>query len=278
MNLNFKDDNLALIYVQTKLKENYNSDIIVTGDYYTAFNKNYGFAHYVFKYLNTFFPPLGTNSYDVNVADDNFNIPKNPTDVISIANYFASDNKGNKLRFPRWADDDNHTLFPKENDVYWTTHPEQLVYKNIYSRYIGKVVKRYDMPIFTKYSDNRIDYPNKADRIYNLYMWRTNKEICEIDDLVMSYLLGRTITPNSSMEDIYYAQVLLLGENNIAVNDRGLWISDSGDLTNIIATYQASRMNVDTTHPLFVTGYLDIYTEAQLLKDRGEQLYGVHGL
>ena len=37
-------------------------------------------------------------------------------------------------------------------------------------------------------------------------------------------------------------------------------------------------MNTDTTNPLFVTGYLDIFTEAQLLKDRGEQLYGIHGL
>ena len=52
MNLKFEDSNMALVYVQTKLKESYNSDIIVNGDYYNGFNSNYGFAHYIFKYLN----------------------------------------------------------------------------------------------------------------------------------------------------------------------------------------------------------------------------------
>ena len=118
----------------------------------------------------------------------------------------------------------------------------------------------------------------KNERIYYLSKWKQNKNICELDEFVLSYLMGRTITPYSSKEDIYYVQKLMITDNVISNADKGIWNSDSGNLTEIIMNYQRRKVNPYSNSPLFVTGYFDIFTEAAILKDRGEQTYGIHGL
>ena len=79
------------------------------------------------------------------------------------------------------------------------------------------------------------------------------------------------------MEDIYYVQSLLMG-SYLQERDKGIWDSDSGNLTDIIMEYQRRKVNAYTSEPIFVTGYFDIFTEGAILKDRGEQTYGIHGL
>lgn len=118
----------------------------------------------------------------------------------------------------------------------------------------------------------------KNERIFYLPKWKQNKDICELDEFVLSYLMGRTITPYSSKEDIYYVQKLMITNNVISNADKGIWNSDSGNLTEIIINYQRRKINPYSNSPLFVTGYFDIFTEAAILKDRGEQTYGIHGL
>ena len=266
MNLKFDESNLALVYLQTKLKEDYNNLIVVNGDYYKTFNINYGFAHYIFKYLNMMYPPAIESMYSVDLDDSVFETPLTTTQCMSIANYFVCDNRGNKL-VPPPISSDGYISYVGDETAYNT-------YIDMYGRQINVIKRRNDLPIFLNN-----DYTlNKEDRVYNLYNWKAEKSICELDDLVMSYLLGRTIGPNSSREDIYYAQLLLIGKEHIEPTDKGKWDSDSGNLTNLLIDYQQSQINTDKTHPLFVTGYFDIYTESSLLRNRGEQLYGVYGL
>lgn len=291
MTLNFKDNNLFLTYMQIKLKEEYNSKINVNDTYYTIFNSNYGFAHFIAKYLNMMYPPMDTSAYAIDLPDDTFNSVRPISECISIFNYFLCDNKGNKLT----------------NDlmVYPATPDDNSMFQQIYGTDICAIYDVFDQPILTpdypKYDEEHPDIPfspysnrltekiksanmqetitanAKAERIYNLSNWIYDKNICEIDDLVASYLLGRTITPNSSMEDIYYVQTLLIG-NTINNSDKGKWISDSGNLTELIIDYQKSKVNEYSIKPIFVTGYFDIYTESAILQDRGEFTNGIVGI
>lgn len=292
MGLTFGDKSLILTFLQIKLKEQYNSNVVVSGDYYTNNRNNYGFAHFIVKYLNTIYPPMG-NSYSSDLPDSEFDKPKTLTDIISIANYFLSDNNGNILK--------NDLVGP---DIQIS---EDSIFQQLYGTDICAVFNISDPPLQTSYNDlimrdeHDVPYINsiylepltrkiielgyagninnsaKLDRIYTLPCWTKDKQICEIDDLVLSYLLGRTITPNSSMEDIYYVQQLLLG-SDIPNSDKGKWDSPSGNLSDAIINYQRLKVDPYVTHPLFVTGYFDIFTEASILKDRGEQTYGIHGI
>ena len=70
----------------------------------------------------------------------------------------------------------------------------------------------------------------------------------------------------------------MINSNTIANKDRGIWNSDSGNLTDIIMNYQRLKVDTNSSDPIFVTGYFDIYTEAAILKDRGEKIYGIRGL
>lgn len=292
MGLNFGDSSIVLTYLQIKLKEQYNPNVMVTGDYYTVNYNNYGFAHFIAKYLNTMYPPVG-DTYSTDLPDNAFDNPKTITDTISIANYFLSDNNGNVLK--------NDLVGP---DIQIS---DTSVFQKIYGTDISAIFDIQDPPLMTSYTDlsmkdgqdhyyinspyletllkriehlgyiDRINDNAKKDRVYTLPIWETPKQICEIDDLVLSYLLGRTITPESSMEDIYYVQQLFLG-SDIPNADKGKWVSSSGNLSDSIIQYQKLKVDPYITHPLFVTGYFDIFTEASILRDRGEQTYGIHGL
>lgn len=292
MRLKFEDSTVALTYLQIKLSEQYNPDITINNTYYKMYNNKYGFAHYVAKYLNTMYPPLD-DAYSIDLPDSTFDSSRTLTDSISIMNYYLCDNKGNKLE---------NNLVGSNIDI-----TKNSIFQQIYGNDICAIFNIDDPPLLTSASIltakdendklyivspyleplwNRIvnlgyveklDNIAKTERIYNMSQWNIDKGICELDDLVMSYLLGRTITPNSSMEDIYYVQQLMIG-SQIDNKDRGIWYSPSGNLTKIIMDYQKLKVNQYTTDPIFVTGYFDIFTEASILKDRGEQTYGIRGL
>jgi hypothetical protein len=293
LKLKFNDITLVLTYIQTKINEQYNPNIIIDNKYYKFFNNNYGMAHFIAKYLNDMYPPM-SNSYDTELPDDVFNKQRTFSDDISIMNYFLCDNKGNKL----------------QNDLINSNTDEDSLFRDIYGRNICSIFNVDDPPLMTSYTElkawdlnvnppggtttnstlkslvnkieilgyeDRINQTAKRERIYSLPEWRTEKGICEIDDLVMSYLLGRTITPDSSMEDIYYVQQLLIGYG-IQNSDKGIWDSESGNLTEILINYQKTHTDSYSTHPLFPTGYFDIFTEASILKERGEVSNGIYGL
>ena len=335
MRLNIGDSNLVLNYLQIKLKESYNPNITVTGDYYESVNNKYGFAHYVAKYLNMMYPPL----FDMDEGYDSSAIRDVSQEPISIMNYFLCDNKGHRLdssiykyKYYDGLDNDGN-IEQKYNENYGTSANE--LYAKIYSRnVIDMIHKNYrnDCPIiqeddWTAYNDTVPKQMQKVgiiedpvggvldvntgsskfllsfgepledvkqepeykavkksyedNKVYKLSTWETDKNICEIDDLVLSYLMGRTITPDSSKEDIYYVQHLLIEGrliDKLPNYDKGLWKTKDWDLTQLIMEYQKEHFDKFLTHPLFITGYFDIFTEAVLLRDRGEQSYGIRGL
>jgi hypothetical protein len=144
-------------------------------------------------------------------------------------------------------------------------------YEPAYNNYIIK----NDMPLFSSCTYNsdtqQYTYDVNNNIIFTLSGWNKEKEICELDDFVTSYLIGRTITPQSSMEDIYYVQRLLIHDRNITREEKGVWCIQGAegteyDLTQTIINYQSNRVNA-LNADIFVTGYFDIYTEAYARKE-----------
>lgn len=313
MKLNYGSKSLVVRYLQQKLKETYNSNILITGDYYKHFEMNYGLSHHIAKYLDYTYPildPTTLTEYKNKQGDTIRPLKK----CISITNYFLSDNKGNRLTF-------NPNYLKKSEDNVETPYfyyipyivdgsgniieqPEgNKLYNNIYNDYMKVVnlrddetqlstiqplypsfVVQNDLPLFVSRNSDGT-YNINTNTIYRLESWNIQKDICEIDDFVASYLLGKTITPNSSMEDIYYAQKLIYNGQDIEQKRKGVWClpGDEGtfnDMTCAIISYQQSKVNKLNTTPLFVTGYFDIFTEASILKDigLGGVENGIHGL
>jgi hypothetical protein len=70
------------------------------------------------------------------------------------------------------------------------------------------------------------------------------------------------------MEDIYYVQKLLIGDENIAREEKGIWNyvrPDGRTLTDIIIDFQKNCVNKYNAVPIVVTGYFDIFTEKAAL-------------
>ena len=278
--------------------ETYNDNVIINGEYYKHIDMNYGFAHFIAKYLDYKYPILDAKTrqeyqelIDTGAGHDTL---RGIDNVISLSNYFLCSNRGKRLRFgyPKVEDDREHGI--DENDT------ERLLYREIYNRYMipiwqetqyfapvqnGKYMVMNDLPLFvavTKDGSGQL-YWETQDTIFSLDKWSIEKGICEIDDFVASYLLGRTITPESSMEEIYYVQKLLIHDRTLAKGEKGVWCmkgceGTEYDLTQTIINYQKNHVNALSTTPLFVTGYFDIYTEAALLKEVGEDTYGISAL
>jgi hypothetical protein len=116
--------------------------------------------------------------------------------------------------------------------------------------------------------------------------YNNDKSKYDIDDLVLSFLLGRTISPNSSVDEIAYVQNLFMNIYDTYVpKSLGTW---DNALTNIIFNYQR-RINIDDTNTamdntkinnlqldklrLLPTGYFDIYTEKYLLSEQKGDLF-----
>lgn len=299
MGLNFGDKSLLIRYIQQYIKELYNSNIYITSEYYTHFEMNYGMAHFIAKYLDYKYPVLDKATKDAysNIKDGQ---TKNIDTCISVMNYFLSDNKGNRLKFNSvyTYDNDSRRYVPQDSPQgmdYIQYHP----YNEIYNDYMivanvinengtttcrpiyQKFVVDNDLPLFVTKNDDET-YSIDQNIIFKLQSWSIPKKICELDEFVMSYLLGQTITPDSSMEDIYYAQQLVYQQEIDNVH-KGIWClpGEEGsyyDLTSAIIQYQQQKVNKLSRTPLFVTGYFDIFTEAALLRDLGEREDGITGL
>lgn len=262
MNINFGDKHLTLNYIQQKLFEQYNSDVKTNMNYYEQFEMNYGFAHYIARYLDLMYPHIMEDKNDL--YPGSFTEIRSLDKTISVMNYFLCDNNGNRLQI-------------YESDLKYDP-----LYRKIYNSNqidIQRYYKEYDPPLFfpNNYSNIRMPLP----LIYPLENWFVNKKICEIDDFILSYLLGRTITPNSSMEDIYYVQKLFIDVDNISKEDRGKWsnIETGYDLSkNYIIPYQRSHLNKYNEHTMFITGYFDIFTESAILKEKGVDRNVLFGL
>lgn len=296
MRKQFGDSSIAIEYVQQYLNENYNDNIYVSGDYYKTFDMNYGFAHFIAKYLDFMYPVLDSQTKEEYAANDGTAI-RDIKQPISIANYFLCSNAGKRLKFGY----SNTCIKGKESQTVQPANEQYSLYRKIYNYYMTplfrkesedsvsiafepidkKYIVKNDLPLFVEYDGTH--YSTNENTIFTLSAWNIPKEICEIDDVVASYLLGRTVTPNSSREDIYMVQKLMIHDREITQKEKGIWCmpgmeGTQFDLTQTILNYQKLRVNPLNTTPLFVTGYYDIYTEASILKEVGEDTYGIFGL
>ena len=311
MKKNFGDKSIAIHYIQQLLHDNYNDNVLINGEYYPTVDMNYGLAHFIAKYLDIMYPLLDESAKrDYEVIESNPDTCPDARSIskpISIMNYFLCSNYGDRLMYnPNYYNDS--TL--DENKI-----PSR-IYDNIYNRWMrasnlkdsktGTIefkpkYPRYfineDPPLFVKAvkekdstdeTDDGEDnvtwkYYFNQNIIFPLETWQGKKEVCEIDNLVASYLLGRTIGPNSSMEDIYYAQKLLIRDRDIQNFEKGVWCPEGQkgtqyDMTQTVIQYQQSLVSTLNTNNVFVTGYFDIFTEACVLKEVGAKNHGILGI
>lgn len=306
MKSNFKDSSIIIQYIQQMLSETYNSSVKINKKYYETFDMNYGLAHYIAKYLDCMYPvldPIAKSEYESSQKTERRSI----TDTISVMNYFLCDNKGNKLSYSPMLvskHDSYENLYKKYNSSQYSP------YNKIYNQYMvifdyfdddltriepinDQYFNKKDPPLFLSCEKENGKYVYKADDnvIFRLGNWEKDKDICEIDNFIGSYLLGRTIGPHSSMEDIYYAQKLLIHDRNIEQFEKGLWCPKTDpngipcegsiyDMTQTVLNYQKKivQNSITNNYNIFVTGYFDIFTEAYAIKEVGVRSNGILGL
>lgn len=295
MNKKFGDKGLVIHFMEQLLYETYNDAVTVSGEYYTHHDMNYGFAHFIAKYLNYKYPLLDKKSKDDynRHAESHSSDARDLHEPISIMNYFLCNNSGGKLSFSL---QETTNAYIEKNPIYSQIYNQYMVLYNVgdggiikiqpkedYKRYFNKI----DTPLFcTCTYDKNTDsykYGYNNDIIFSMDTWSIKKDICEIDDFIASYILGRTITPKSSQDDIYYVQKLLIRDRNIEKDERGVWCmrgceGTKYDLTQTIINYQKLHVDSLGSTPLFVTGYFDIFTEACVRKELGETENGIYGL
>ena len=281
MKANFEDRNLVIRYLQQCLKETYNGTIHITGEYYKTFEMNYGFAHFIAKYLDAKYPILDeatSLAYKEHYESGKSTDIRSISDCISISNYFLASNKRQILTFAE--DVDEKSIYNSIYNKYMRVHRSPSTGKYVPENN-GNYMVLNDLPLFTTFDGTTYRVNDRT--IFKLTSWNIDKQICELDDFVLSFLLGRTITPNSSMEDIYYAQQLLYAGQEIPKETKGVWCIKGNegtffDMTTALIEYQKKHIDPSLITPMFVTGYFDIYTEACLLKEAGGDKNGIRGL
>lgn len=297
MDKKFGDSSITIHYIQQILNETFNDEVFVSGEYYKHFDMHYGFAHFIAKYLDYMYPILDDNVKEEYSKITDTTPPRERTQMISICNYFLSDNRGNRLRFnPNFStldsDENNYHNVNKShssgNPGYEDIYNKFMVVYNtndeIKATYDGKYFIKNDPPLFIQYdakAENKYSVNNNT--IFPLTSWKKQKSICEIDDLVASFLMGRTIGPMSSMEDIYYVQQLLIRNRTLEKIEKGVWCPPGKehsiyDMTETVSNYQKSLVSNSEISDVFVTGYFDIITESYALKEVGVPENAILGL
>lgn len=263
MNSTFGDKNLVVHYIQQFLNETYNPDISVNGEYYKTFDMKYGLTHYIAKYLDMMFPILSpTVQEEYDTTADKRSTTRDLKKPISILNYFLADNNRHVLTFPlNNSTNEYDYIYNKYMRVHWNETLHSYV-----PELNGKYMIKNDLPLFTTLVGDTYQVNDQI--AFRLDAWAKPKKICELDDLIVSYLLGRTITPNSSKEDIYYVQKLLITDRELYPGEKGNWNCKAPDgtpvsLTDTIMNFQMSCQNNFGATPVLVTGYFDIFTEQQ---------------
>ena len=292
MRKTFDDSSIAIHYIQQMLNETYNENVQVTGEYYTQYDMNYGFAHFIAKYLSAMYPMLDKKSAEEYKNNDGSAV-RSITKPITITNYFLCSNNGERLTFTPMSSPTEYDEDINFNKLYKKLYNQYMVVNKVFDNYDNltgyepsynvKFMKMNDLPLFIGYDRSSDTWSVNNNEIFTLSKWNIEKGICEIDNLVASYLLGRTIGPNSSMEDIYYAQKLLIRDREITREEKGVWCVKGAegsiyDMTQTLINYQSQRVSIANEIPIIVTGYFDIYTESLLLKEVGEKSYGISGL
>lgn len=285
MNKNFGSKSIAIQYIQKIISEKYNDKVIVNGEYYTVFDSNYGFAHYVARYLDYTYPvldPTTKQAYDNAKINNDLTSVRELYEPISITNYFLCSSNGGKLSY--YPEND---INPEMNKVYNNIYNYDMCLSEIDGILVpnnNDIMKRNenDLPILVYKQDDTYYISNNSN--YTLKSWVKEKKICEIDDLVASFLLGHVIGPNSSKEDIAYAQRLLIRDRNIEERELGNWKiydpynPDMYDMTKTVMRYQSSIASNSSVPNVFVTGYFDIFTESCALRENGVEYNGILGL
>lgn len=312
----YGDNNLVIRHIQQDISENFDNNIIVNGTYYEKFDMNYGMAHYIAKYLDYKYPPCSVCLDDYNrLKTGSIDEYRDITQPISLLNYFISDNLGNHLVHSNIVTEsiiDSSPItklvvsddYEKIYNKYMRANPLE---NNIYAGFeiYGSYYNTYDQPLLSSVETNDLMYPiatsstsltygplyygdtgiipfSQVDvsgtrNVFYLQPWDIKKGICELDDFVLSYLLGRTITEYSSPEEIYYVQKLLI-HDYFEEKEKGVWKTPAHDLTKIICEFQSNHVNRYKNTPLFVTGYFDIFTESIALLENGGVENNVRGL
>jgi hypothetical protein len=294
--------------MQQLLHDNYNDTVLINGEYYPTVDMNYGFAHFIAKYLDTMYPLLDENAKrnyeEIESHPETFPGARSISKPISIMNYFLCSNYGDRLMYnPNYYNDSTLDENKIPSRIYDAIYNRWMRASNIKNSKTGVIEfkPKYpeyfineDPPLFVKAVKEKDDttgeekeewkYYFNQNIIFPLETWQGKKEVCEIDDLVASYLLGRTIGPNSSMEDIYYVQKLLIRDRDIKKFEKGVWCPPEAnenkiyDMTQTVISYQQSLVSTLNTNNVFVTGYFDIFTEACALKEVGAKNHGILGL
>lgn len=312
MNKIFGDKSIAINYIQQILHDSYNDNAIVNDEYYKTFDMNYGLAHFIAKYLDTMYPLLDSKALIEyrNLSSTKDTNPRPITEPISIMNYFLCSNDGRRLKYdPTYdytinMDSDRHitsitNIVKKSSGLYDQIYNKFMTVSrqpeinetrtDVFDMEPEPKYKKYfqynDPPLFTSWKKigDKIKYEIDNNIIFTLQSWKTKKEICEIDDIVASYLLGMTIGPNSTAEDILYVQKLLVTNRDLTNFEKGVWCPNGYkgteyDMTQTVINYQRNIASVSNNYNVFVTGYFDIFTEAYTLKEAGSKSHGILGL
>lgn len=271
----YKDKNIVIQYIQKLLYETYNDNVLINAEYYTVNDNNYGLPHFIAKYLDYMYPPLDENTKQAyEDAKINNNLGSISTsEPISILNYYLCGSNSNKLYY---GSSDYMNIYSKEmllrTDVSQTTG----------SFDAQDHFNSSDIPLFI-YPNSEIigKYYIRNNTIYQIDSWLKDKDVCELDDLVTSFILGRVIGNRSSREDIAYVQKLLIKNRSLTDKEIGQWkMGDDPafDMTQTVINYQKSIASKSMVPNVFVTGYFDPFTEAYALREFGEEHNGILGL
>ena len=272
----YKDKNIVIQYIQKLLYETYNANVLINAEYYTVNDNNYGLPHFISKYLDYMYPPLDEatkQAYEDAKTSNNLGL-RSTSEPISISNYYLCSNDSRKLYY---GSSDYMNIYSSK--MLLNTNVSETQHDGFFaSDYFNK----NDMPLFIyKISENPDKYDIRNNTIYQIDTWLKDKDVCELDDLVSSFLLGRVIGNKSSREDIAYVQRLLIRNRSITEQELGQWkMGDDPtfDMTQTIINYQKSIASKSMVPNVFVTGYFDPFTEAYALREFGEEHNGILGL
>ena len=272
----YKDKNIVIQYIQKLLYETYNANVLINAEYYTVNDNNYGLPHFISKYLDYMYPPLDEatkQAYEDAKTSNNLGL-RSTSEPISISNYYLCSNDSRKLYY---GSSDYMNIYSSKMLLNTNVSEEQQP-----GFFASDYFNKNDMPLFIyKISENPDKYDIRNNTIYQIDTWLKDKDVCELDDLVTSFLLGRVIGNKSSREDIAYVQRLLIRNRSITEQELGQWkMGDDPtfDMTQTIINYQKSIASKSMVPNVFVTGYFDPFTEAYALREFGEEHNGILGL
>lgn len=297
-------------YISIYLKETFNSNVTVTSIYdnskYNYFNigDNIFINGYICDNSNNYGYVIGQSADVIENQETNYILPNNTyTDiaiklndnfkVIKVDNTgkLEIDDNGNYILVDTWTTDT--TLFINKTDCRNYDSLISYIYQWLNSRY---------KPMLDKEIHNTVELTNCNIATYFIEgnkLLNPNKTLYDIDDIIFSYILNRTISDMSTPDEIEYAQNLLKNNKYLKISERneptfrisnyiecpGMW----DNLHELIYIYQnqlnfrycKNQSEFEYGDPNFFTiviptGFLDIVTEKYLLMEQGGENNGYY--